>query len=772
MQFSLYDPLRPNIPRPKEVEKKKRMTTGIKVALVIIVSVTLTWTIWRVIPGPPRLVILLGVDGELTVDGVPQGLGREFLLPQLGAGRHDLIAKPSKPIPFITEQVERFDLQYGVNETIRLLQVAEVSFESKPPGASIILSSSEGDLSLGKTPIRSMIPVGHYDIALRIPGFPEYKTSLIAEEKAKAKITTDFEELALSQPGAKKLIENLIIGSFPPGVEVTLDKKSLEFQREYQFPSGFHRLCMFWDDIQVACTDVVLPAVGKPVIISWPLELSSPAILFARGVHALPIDARNFVVTQDGKTLLYNTEFGLVNAVDLSSGKLLWSEKIDEAFDYSPAIILGIDSEKVFGTAGIPPGSGKKAQPFAVKISDSNEKDIKSDYGGSSLPFTNTKFEYGKFKCFANVWEGPFRGTGTQRGIEAVIIEDGKVRRYAKSIDWMESVTFAGVSFGATGGKRPIFIFQTTKNVGWGHGWVELLMLDPVEPIEMTTEQEEASTEKPRVSKTSKLEEPDLEAFSKGTWISVKSPFVPKGVCFDGGFKTGNSIIIYDDHQIACVSYPNGKVIWRRYVEGHAVSAPTIIQAKGKDVVVLNFEKSPFELQLSLRGGEIVLLRKIPESPIEGTGGIATVGGCFVIGKDTVVSGVRRIQTLIPGTKGEYETKWQPTWRKVWNNALVISSPWGPLVIFNNTITVLGSHKLEPILKFSVPGIGTPKEAEVFGDNEFLAVKVGTLCWIFDRYGLIRGYLTGVQTLSHPSELSNKALIAKVGDRKVVIPWP
>lgn len=748
MQYSLYEPQKPHVHKPEEAEKHRKRMFWFRTSILSIALILVVWMLWRVWPTAPGLVIELGVDGELSMDGKPMGVGKEFSFPQLQIGKHMVTVKPVKPVFYITEQTERIDLQYGTKETIKMLEVASCTIDSKPQGAWVVMNhQTEGELLIGKTPIKTVIPYGYYEAILRLPGYPESRTSVLSSESSEIKHFVDFEKLALAEEKSSKLTENFIVSSLPSYAMVKIDNIEITSPKRLLLEGGYHKVCLFSGQTQVICTDVVLPTVGKPVIISWPDNITSPCLYFGEGLYPLPYDVRNITVSPDGSRLLFNTQASYVNCVDLITGRELWATKLDRAFNGLPAMILGADDEKVYGSAGIPPGlnwGGPGSTAFAISLETGSEIDIDKLYSGSALPMSPPKFQAGGSQFYGHVWKGPVQpNLSIPKGMEAVVVTGNEVKRFTHDVDYWDEADFLGVSVSAKK-NWPIFVYQTIQK-GYGSGFVDVHVLDTqdAKPIKTGEEDEKAR-------------------YYEGSWINFSGPFPAKGVCFDGGFDTKGTFIMWNDHQIASVAYPSGKIVWKKYVDNVPSQPPTIISAKGKPVVLLNFKVSPYELQFDLYTGEQIVARSKPQDAAEAIGGEACPGGVFVLPKGKIVSGV----------KSDANGNFKPTWVKVYDDVLVKASPWGALVILNNTVTLLGSHELAPVMSIKLPGLGSPKEAQVFGNQNDLAIYAGTSCWIVDRYGLVKGYFANVSSLHALESNGHKALLATIGQRQVVIPWP
>ncbi len=728
MQYSLYEPPHPHVPKLKEEQRRKKIRSTVKIGVIALAVFIAVWALWYVWPTSPKLIVILGVEADLILDDIPQGQGTTFEFPNLAVGKHTLTAKPKITAPFLAEQTEHIELQFSEHEFVRMLQVSKLSVSSKPEGAVIQLTSSdEGIRSLGRTPIETVLPFGRYDGLFLVPGYPEAREQVLSSGDDIA-LDLDFEALALSE-GGKKLNENLQIGSLPSGAIVSIDGKGYLAETKARLSAGFHKMCLYYNNEQVICSDVILPTVGEPLKLAWPSGIEYPCLYFGEGLYLLPKDARNIMVSQDGKKLLFNNLFGDVTAVDLETGQELWNSKIDQAFDFRPAMLLGSDSEKVFGTSGWPPDPESKT--FALDIEKGVELDMKEQNGGSSLPFLPSKYQFGQTKCYAQIWEGPLWRSGMKRSIECVIERDGVFQRFTKEVEFGNAASFLGVSVAAKS-KSPVFVFQTVQVSGYGSGSVYLLFLQP------------------------------NNGSGEGNWIKVKAPFEALGVCFDGGFDTGGCVVLYGKNQAASVRYPSGELAWRYYFDETASIVPTIVEAKGRPVLMLNFRKPPFEVHLDLKTGEELLARKTPRTAEEAIDGEACPGGSFVIGNSKVVAGVKK------DMRGDF----MPTWTRVYTNKLVKASPWGPLIIENGVISLLGSHKLDAVLTFKLPGLGTPSDATILGDSEHLAILAGQAMWIVDRYGMVRGYFTGVNSLAPIESGGHKAMMVEIGNRKAVVPWP
>ncbi len=751
MAFNLYDPNTPVIKKPisrKNLDLVKKILVYISFATLLVLLAMIIVTVW---PSKPSLTIKAGVESEFVVDGKQIGSGTMVGLANIEVGRHEIVAIPKEKIPFMTKDTQRVDIAPGKSETIELVSISSVEFKSKPDKASIIISSLDGDLNLGKTPLKTKLPYGQYEVTMRLPGFPEYSRSFLSSGAEDLVVSTDFDSLALDQPGSRKLTYNLLVTKLREGAMLKVDGKEYNAGDQVLLPSGFHNVCMFSYGYQILCTQVMFPSVGKPVEISWPDSIDYPCMYFGKDLYTLPNDARYTTVTQDGSSLVYATGQSQIDCIDLITGQESWVEKVDRAFNLRPVIMSGTDANYIYGMAGVP--SDVKSTPFCLEVKSGSEKDISTTFSGSVLPMSATSYKSGQWQCYANVWSTIVNGEGYVKAIEAVVVKGAETSRYIKELESDESASFLGVSMSATTDNHPIFIFSY-KNAGNS----KLLILDPTIAVPYKqVEYKEWNKEK----FTMLMEPPKPEDRDKG-WIFLNSPFETNGACYDGGFDTGNAFIVYSDFTVASISYPDGRLKWSRYIDKVRKTSPSISQAKGKNVVILSYPSSPFEYRLDVKTGEILERRTralIPEEAILGT---ACPGGSFIISNNTVVSGV----------KMDENGKFKPTWKRTFKEGLLLASPWGPVYINKGKIDVLGSHMLSPVLSFNLPGLGLPNTGSVYGDKYNLAIYVDSRVWIVDRDGLIKGYFTGIDKLSPLESSGHKALLAEIDDKKVVIPWP
>lgn len=751
MAFNLYDPNTPTIKKSiskttLDLIKKILVFTGlVALGILLILIIIAVW------PNKPSLVINAGVESDFQVDGKSVGSGTKIILNDIKPGRHEIVAIPKEKIPFMASDRQRVDIAPGKSENIELVNISNVEFSSQPGKASIIVSSLDGDLNLGRTPLKTKLPYGQYEVTMRLPGFPEYNKSFLSSGAEDLKISTDFDTLALEQPGSRKLTYNLFVTRLREGATLKVDNVEYKAGAQALLPSGFHNVCMFSDGYQIICTQVMFPSVGKPVEISWPDSIDYPCMYFGKDLYTLPGDARSTTVSQDGSSLIYATGNSQIDCIDLATGQESWTEKIDRAFNLRPVIMSGTDANYIYGMAGVP--SDVKSTPFCIEIKSGTEKDVSSNFSGSTLPMSSNGYKAGQWQCYANVWSTIVNGEGVVSAIEATVVKGAETFRYIKELDSNESASFLGVSTSATSDNHPIFIFNYNKDKD-----SNLLILDPTIAVPYKqVEYKEWNKEK----FTKIMEAPKPEDRDKG-WITVKSPFQASGACFDGGFDTGKAFIIYSNYTVASISYPDGKMKWSRYIDKIRKIAPSISQAKGKNVVILSYPSSPFEYRLDVKTGEILEKRSralIPEEAIPGT---ACPGGSFVISSNTAVSGV----------KIDDNGKYKYTWKRTFDNGLLLPSTWGPVYINNGKVDVLGSHMLSPVLTFNLPGLGSPAKGSVYGDKYNLAIYVDSKIWIVDRDGIIKGFFTGIDRLSPLESSGHKALLAEIDGRKVVIPWP
>jgi hypothetical protein len=751
MAFNLYDPNTPRMKKPvpkSTVDFIKKILVIAASVAVATTAVTLAIVLW---PSSPSLVIKLGMPSDVKLDGTNIGSGTEIVVEDIEPGRHTIEAIPKDKIPFLEKDVQKVDIASSKKEIIEMINVTEISFESEPLQATIILSSIDGDLKLGKTPLKTKLPYGQYEVVMRLPGFPEYSKSFLSSGAESIIISSDFNKLALEQPGSKKLSNNLIVSSLRAGAFLTVDGNDYPSGTKAFLESGFHNVCIGYGSTQVICTQVMFPSVGKPVEISWPESISYPCMYFGKDLFILPNDARNVSVSQDGSSLVYATGFSDIDCVDLITGQKTWSEKIDRAYDQRPVIMYGTDANYVYGVAGVP--SDVRTTSFCVELKSGNELDVCQKYSGSVLPLASQGYKAGDWTCYANVWSENTYGQRNVSAIEAVTVKNLETQRFIRQLESNESASFLGVSTSATKDRHPLFVFSYRKGSG-----SSILILDPSVAVPWKqVEYKEWNKEK----FTQILEKPKTEDLDKG-WMVISTSINPVGVCYDGGFDTGNAIVIYSDYTVASISYPEGKLKWSRYVDKDRNTEPIISQAKGKNVVILSFPTSPYEYRLDLKTGEQIERRVKPLTPEEAVNGQACPGGSFVLPDNTAISGL----------KMDSEGKFKATWKRSFKTGLLLSSPWGPVHIEKDKVEILGSHMLSPISSFILPGLGSPGSGKIFGDKRYLAIYTGSRFWIIDREGSIRGYFTGINRLDPLESSGHKALLAQINREKVVIPWP
>lgn len=752
MQFSLYEPRRPVILKPDEMKRKKKQRLTIEIALLAVAVIFAVWMLWRVWPTAPRLTITTGVEVELIIDDVSQGKGSEFYFPGLSVGSHKVIATPSKPIPFVIQQEDRIDLQYGVHERIKMIEVAEVEFTSTPEGATVQASSQETEVILGKTPLKTIIPYGNYEMTLRIPGFPMSKQVFVLNETSNKSLSVNFDALALEKSEGKKLAENFIITSLPDNAAITVDGKPLASPSKSLLETGYHKLCLTQGAKQIICCDIIVTNVGKPVILSWPSGIETPCLYFGKNAYMLPPKVRNFTVSKDGTKLLFNAGSAEVRAVDLSSGDELWVSKIDRSYDGRPSILVATDNNQAFGIAGIPPNQDSIA--FSLKLDDGSENYINEETGGTPLSLVEPDLVKNDTKYIGKVWVGPVRPNNfPDIGMEAVTVRGSKVTRFTHEVGFMNEADYLGISE-TSNPQTPIFVFQLTN---W-KGFVDILLCDPT----YSPDSEKKKPDTPPPSNSNKLNEDESSenGSDSGAWKTVKAPFPARGLIADGNMNVKNRFFIWSDNQIACISYPQGNLLWRYYSKRALHDAPKIMEAKGRMVIVSNYYSSPYEVHVDPSNGREVYSRKLPISPDEAMGGKPVLGSLYIKG-NTVASTVKR------NAQGEYKATWMWTYQ-----GIVRSSPWGPVVCKNGTISVLGAHKLKPFLTLPLEGLGNPNSLNVVGNSDYLVIHADDKSWIIDRYGMIKGFFLGVGKIEVFGTQERNVLLMEIQGRKVVVPWP
>jgi len=737
VQYSLYEQKRTRIPKPKRDLKIKQALKILGIIGIFILISGIIITIINLWPSHPKIKIMLGTEGEVIFDGVNAGVGTEFVFEDLEAGLHTINAKPTTEIPFLLEEIEEINLQAGANETIELLSVCQLNITSTPPSARIILKSIDGDLNLGKTPLQTMIPTGHFEVNIRLPGYPEYRQSILTIDLEPIDVDVDLIQIALSEPGAKKLINNLNIGSIRPGASIIINDHEYKESGLHNIKPGIHKTTLRYNKINIITTEVVYPSVGVPVILSCPENISHPCLHFGEGLYEIPSDARDIILSADKRFLLFTTQYRwvyeYVNAVNLKTGKLSWSSDVNSAWDFRPVIVAGTDNAKVYGMSGVPPKYS--AVPFTLDLEHGFEGS-KFSSDESILPLMGHGIELGDKTIYAQVWTGCFFSSKEiQTGLEVLITGPNYEKRFLKLLKKKWTARFLGVSVSARKDSKPIFIFLASyKNKS------HLLILDPALSSD--------SGDEPK-------EEPE--------WITVNIPFKPTGIIPDKGFNTGNGFVIYNENSTASISYKNKNVKWRRYLEPAPQTEPIFQMIKDKPVVLFSFSKSPFELQLDILTGKEVEKRTLPISAQEWYGSPPSIAGVFIRG-NTVFAGVHE------DDNGGFIHRWS----KDFPSGELISTRWGPVHIEDNNFTLLGSHKLESILTFSLPGFISSGDTQVFSTQNHLAIfdDGSGRCWVVDRDGLLKGYYIGISSLNQFGDIVGNALSATIGGKKLIIPWP
>lgn len=755
MQFSLYEPRRPVILKPDELKRRKKQRLIIEIVIVSLAIIFSGWTLWRIWPTAPKLTIITGVESELIIDDVSQGKGEEFYFPGLSVGSHKIIVTPTKPVPFVIQQEDRIDLQYGVHERINMIEVAEIEFLSKPDGAIIQASSQGTEIILGKTPLKTIIPFGNYEIVMRIPGFPMSKEVFVVNESTHNDYNIDFDSLAFDLSGGMKLAENLIITSMHANASVTVDGKPLNAPSKNLLESGYHKLCLYQGSNLVICCDMILTNVGKPVVLSWPPDIETPCLYFGKNAYKLPPKVRNFTVSKDGSKLVFNAGSAEIRAVDLSTGDELWVSKIDRSYDGRPSILLSTDNENAFGIAGIPPNQESTA--FMLKMDDGAEENISEKVSDTPLALVEPDLERQNTKYIGKVWIGPPRPNNVPDvGMEAVVIKNGQIRRFNYDAGFMNDANYLGVSEIASP-MSPVFVFQHNN---W-KGFVDLMICDPSKE-EPAKKQDDKKDEKIDGQKQppKPSDEKDAEKSLPSNWQKLKSPFPAKGLVKDSILSQTGRFFIWSDNQIACISFPKGDLLWRYYTKRVPIDSPKMVESKGKIVIVSNYYSSPYEVHVDPATGKEIYSRKNPISPDEAMGGKPVLGSLYIKG-NTIASTVKR------NAQGEYKATWMWTYQGV-----VKSSPWGPVVCKNGSISVIGAHKLKPFLTVKLDNLGNPTFFDVVGNSDNLVVQADSKCWIIDRYGMIKGYFLGVQKIEVFGSSEKSVLLMEIQGRKVVVPWP
>ncbi len=728
---TLYEPSIPRIPAPEREQRKRDLLKLLRYFLIFVSIMCLFLVVWFIWPNKPCVQVVTGVECEVFLNGESIGVGFDFKKDGLPVGELEIKAVPVESIPFKSEEIERLSLKLGSNETLHMLDVGQVEFITYPADARIIVSSVDGDLLLGTTPHKTCLPAGYYEVNLRLPGYPEYKQSIMVTKETNFTFDKDLENLALTKQGAKRLNNNLIISELKSDTHLEIDGVLYDSAGTFAIEPGFHNTCLKHDNANIVCADVMYPSVGKPVTLSCPENLPSPCLYFGDGLYPIPTDARDVVISEDGGTLYHTSQYNMiyefVNAVDLNSGKLKWRTNIVTGWDYRPVTIADISGGKVYGMAGVP--GYYDAKPFVLDIENGIEETLEDDVE-SILPLTNNQFDFGGVVCWANVWESKYSDYSMKSSIEAVIKVGSTNKRFIKKLSAGESAKFLGCSVGASGSNKPIFVFLSKTT--WSQ---KLLILDPLlQSLDNSRDQPE--------------------------WKEIGIGFEPMGVIFDKGFDTGKSFIIYSPQMLMSISYPSGAVRWRRYVNIPTTKPPTLVKANGIEVVLMSFDKSPFELQLGAKNGEEIVVRREPITEEETIGGAPAGNGTYIIDGKKVLAGIWMDET----------GKYAPRWEKTFEDGFVFASDWGPIHVTGNRFDVLGSHGIEPLISFIVPGFELRGDSQVFTQGNHIIAKADRRMWIIDKDGLLKGYFTNVDGITITRNGGFESFIPIIGGQRVVLP--
>lgn len=746
MQYSLYEKKSVKIPTPRYKKRKKRILRILGVTVIVVVLLAVALTIWSMWPSSPDMIVTLGTEGELTVDGDFIGIGTEFLLQDLEAGIHAIAVKPTTTVPFLVEEKLDVNLKLGASETVNMLSVSNLSITSDPPSAKVIASSTHGEIKLGVTPIQTLIPVGHYEITVSLPGYPEFRQSLLVTDDKELTLNADLVKIALSRPGAKKLVNNLNISSLESGSSLVINGKKYTEPGLYAIEPGIGELTLKRGQNDIITTDVVFPSVGKPVVLSCPKDIGYPCLHFGQKLCEIPKDAINLTISEDGRILLYSTIhrwiYKHVNAVDLLSGELLWVSDINSSWERRPVIIGGANGSKVYGMAGVPPLNS--AKPFILDIETGfEESDLSTNDSILSMISEGENTSLGT--AYAHVWTGRFWSNTLKSSLEVLFINEGKSERYINVLDDGWTAKYLGCVSSGGDDRRPLFIFYANK------GRSSKLIIFDITRIPKQLDVQVKSGENNK---------PDEENNSPG-WISIQPPFAPLGAVSDVGYDLHGSIIIFNENTTACISYPKGMLKWKRYFSPSPNNKPILRTIKNQNVVLYTFDLSPFELQLDIATGDDIFKRTQPSNATE-TYGSPPCGDGVYIRNNTAFSGI------FEDSDGSYVHQW----KRSFDTGKLFPSLWGVLHVTKERIELLGSHGLEGILTFSLPGFSIEENIKILSTQDHLAIHSGSRLWLVDRDGLLKGYYPGVEKIERFDEHLTSALSVSIAGRTLIIPWP
>jgi hypothetical protein len=745
MQYSLYEVKSVKIHSPKKREQKRRILRIVGFSFTGIMLIAILIIVWSMWPSSPDVNVRLGTEGTLLVDGELVGVGEEFLLENLESGIHSLVAKPTTSIPFLDEDKLDLNLRLGGSETISMLSVSNLTIKSNPSSARVIMSSVNGDIMLGLTPIHTLIPLGQYEIKASLPGYPEYRQSVLVSGDTDLSVKIDLIKIALSRPGAKRLVNNLNISSLEADTSLMIKGETYTKPGLYAIEPGIHKLTLLQNQNVIITTEVVFPSIGKPVSISSPSDVAYPCLHFGVQIHRIPQDAVDLTVSQDKRILLYTTihryVYKHVNAVDLTSGELIWVSDISSSWGKRPVIIGSTDGSMVYGMTGVPPLHN--AKPFILDIKNGFEEAESID-GESILPRISEGEDTSVGRVYAHVWSGWFNGYSLKTSLEVLIDKEGDQIRYMHVLDDGWTAQYLGCISMEADGKRPLFIFSTSNRKSFG-----LVILD----ISRISEQSIHHTDNDVKEKPEENTSPE--------WVTIKPPFIPSGVVLDNGFNLNNGIIIYNENTLARIIYPAGKVRWKRYFNPPPNSTPILRSINNRDVLLLTYDLSPFEIQMDIITGEDINKRTQPSKASEWYGNSPCGDGVY-IKNNTVYTGI------YVHADGSYTHQWERTF----NDGALLPSLWGVLHVTDEKIDLLGSHGLESILTFSLPGFTIEENLNVISSQRHLVIHSGARLWIVDRDGLLKGYYPGVEGIERFDNQISSALFVTIADSRYILPWP
>ncbi len=737
VQYSLYEKKRTKIPSPRNDEKLKALRKYFFVSfsiLILIVSVFLIIQIW---PKKPEIKLILGTEGEVVFDGKSIGIGTEFTLRKLEKGLHTIVAKSTEKIPFLLEEVEEINIQPGVKTELKMLSVCELSINSNPPGARVMISSIDGELNLGKTPIDTKIQSGHFEVTVRLPGYPEYRKSILTVDLEPIDLNIDLEQQALSEPGAKRLINNLTIKSMMHGSSFIINGKNYTSPGSFAIDPGIHETTLIYGKNEIFKTEVVFPSVGKPVVLSCPANITNPSIHFSGNLHVIPQDARDISISNDDKFLFYSTPtryiYETVKSVDLETGETRWVVDVDSAWENRPIIIGGCSNTSVYGMAGVPPKFS--ASPFAIDIRHGVENQ-RFYSENSALPLSEKPIDHLSTPTYAGVWSGYYKTSKEVTGLEVLIKSQNEDERFLKILDKGWDAKYLGYSESAKDNSKPIFIFHV-----WKGNINRLLILDPEKKLSDI-----------ELDKNPKEKNPE--------WVTIGISIQPDFLVSDSHKIPAKHFLICDSKNTYAITYPSGKVKWKRYFNIPTTEKPEFKIIKDKPVVLYTFDVNPFEVQLDVKTGKEVDRRENPITPQEFFNPDSNMMGIF-LKEDKLFSGVYE------DPQGGFSYRWE---KKV-ENGLAFLTECGGITISRGTFTVLASHGLEEILSFNVPGFDPTLPFDYISTPNHIALHSNNKCWVINQDGLIVGFYQDISKIEKANDSSTYAFLAVSKNQKLIIPW-